>query len=96
MNDAQHDEPIASGRALVAVWLALLCATAVTVWVSALPLGRLRVWIALAIAAGKSALVLTFFMRLRYEPRFFAIMVLIAVATLAVFIGLTFFDVPFR
>lgn len=88
--------PGPSFRLLVAVWLALLGATALTVWASTLNLGRLNVWIALGIAATKSSLVLAYFMRLRYEPRLFSLMVLVAVLTLAVFIGLLFFDVSFR
>lgn len=81
---------------LTGVWLLLLCGTGLTVWASTLDLGHLNVWIALGIAATKCSLVLAFFMRLRYEPRFFSVMVLIAVLTLALFIGLLFFDVSFR
>lgn len=81
---------------LTGVWLLLLVATGLTVCASTLDLGRLNVWVALGIAATKCTLVLMFFMRLRYEPRFFSVMVLIAVLTLAVFIGLLFFDVSFR
>jgi cytochrome c oxidase subunit IV len=81
---------------LVWVWLALLGATALTVWVSCIALGRLRVLVPLGLAAAKCTLVLAFFMRLRYEARVFSIMVLVAVLTLAVFIGLLFFDVSFR
>jgi cytochrome c oxidase subunit 4 len=81
---------------LTGVWLALLGATGLTVWASTLALGRLGVWLALAIATGKCSLVLAYFMRLRYEPRLFSLLVLIAVVTLAVFIGLLFFDVSFR
>jgi cytochrome c oxidase subunit 4 len=81
---------------LIRVWLALLGATGLTVWLSTLSLGRFNVWIALGVAAAKSSLILAFFMRLRYESRFFSVMVLIAVLTLAVFLGLLFFDISFR
>lgn len=91
-----HGEPVTSVRALVAVWAALVAATVLTVWVSRLDVGPFHTLLPLAIASGKCALVLFFFMRLRHEPRFFTIMLLIAIATLATFIGLLFFDVSFR
>jgi cytochrome c oxidase subunit 4 len=93
---AAHAAAVPSFRLLTGVWLLLLGGTALTVWASTVDLGRLNVWTALGIAAAKCSLVLTFFMRLRYEPRFFSVMVLIAVLTLTVFIGLLFFDVSFR
>lgn len=89
-------EPVTPIRTLVRVWVALLALTALTVGVSRLDLGPLHTLLPLAIAAGKCALVLCVFMRLRHEPRFFTVMLLIAVVTLAVFIGLIFFDVSFR
>ena len=91
-----HEEPVTSVRTLVSVWAALLAATALTVWVSRGHTGPFRTLLPLAIAAAKCALVLIFFMRLRHEPRFFTLMLLIAIATLAVFIGMIFFDVSFR
>ena len=84
------------GRTLVAVWAALVAATALTVWASRHNAGPFRVLLPLAIAAGKCALVLFFFMRLRHEPRSFTFMLLLAIVTLALFIGMTFFDVSFR
>lgn len=89
-------EPITSARTLVWVWVALLCATAVTVWVSRCDPGPFHTLLPLAIASGKCALVLIFFMRLRHEPRFFTFMLLLAIVTLSLFIGLLFFDVSFR
>ena len=92
----ESHEPIPSFRGLSAVWLALLGATALTVWASTVDLGRANAWIALAIASGKSSLVLAFFMRLRHESRTILLMFVAAVVTLALFIGLTFVDVSFR
>jgi cytochrome c oxidase subunit 4 len=93
----QHGkEPEVSYPSLVLVWAALVAATALTVCVSHLHLDKCRTLLPVAIAAGKCALVLIFFMRLRHEPRFFTLMCLIAVATLAAFIGLLLFDVSFR
>ena len=94
--EAESEEPTTPVRTLVLVWGALVAATALTVWLSRLDLGVFHTLIPLAIATGKCALVLFFFMRLRHEPRFFTVMLLITLATLATFIGLIFFDVSFR
>lgn len=87
---------IVSYATQVKVWLALLLLTAATVFVSRIELGALHVWAALAIAAIKSALVIAFFMHMKYENRAFKYGLLAALVTLATFIGLTFFDVLYR
>lgn len=78
------------------VWIALLILTAVTITVAKMNLGNLSVAAALFIASLKSALVVYFFMHLKYEEKLFKIMFLVAVATLALIIGFTFFDTSFR
>lgn len=89
-------EPVTRVRTLVLVWVALVAATALTVWISRFDAGPFHALLPLAIASAKCALVLFFFMRLRHEPRFFTIMLLIAIVTLGFFIGMIFFDVSFR
>ncbi|RMF42937.1 MAG: cytochrome-c oxidase [Deltaproteobacteria bacterium] len=81
---------------LVAVWLALLVLTVITVAASRVDLGALNIWVALGIACSKSALVITFFMHMKYENWLFRLFLLIALVTLAVFIGFTFFDTLYR
>jgi cytochrome c oxidase subunit 4 len=81
---------------LTAVWLILLALTALTVWVSRLDLGVNRVWGALAIASLKSGLVIAFFMHMKYEGRLLRWLLFVALLTLAIFIGFTFFDVLYR
>ena len=78
------------------VWAALLVLTAVTVTVAGLHLGAFSVFSSIAIAAVKASLVLFFFMRLKYEPLIFRVMLLAAVATITVIMALTFADVAFR
>jgi cytochrome c oxidase subunit 4 len=80
----------------VLTWIALLILTAVTVTVAGLHLGRLSVLTAVAIAGVKAAVVLSFFMHLKYEKPFFRTMVYVVIGVLAVFIGLTFTDILFR
>jgi len=87
---------IISFTKLAAVWLGLLALTALTVWISRLDLGVNRVWGALAIASVKGGLVIAFFMHMRYEGRLLRWLLFVALVTLAIFIGLTFFDVLYR
>lgn len=89
-------EHILSYRKLALVWLALLALTTATVLVTRLDLGAGKVWAALAIACLKSGLVIAFFMHMKYEARIFRIILSVALVTLAIFIGLTFFDVLYR
>ena len=81
---------------LAAVWLVLLALTALTVWISRLDLGVNRVWGSLAIATAKGGLVIAFFMHMKYEGRLLRWLLFVALATLAIFIGFTFFDVLYR
>jgi cytochrome c oxidase subunit 4 len=83
-------------RKLVATWLALLALTALTVWVSGLNLGINRIWGALAIASLKAGLVIAIFMQMQYEGRLLRWLLFLTLATLAIFIGLTFFDILYR
>jgi cytochrome c oxidase subunit 4 len=79
------------------VWLGLLVLTAITVTTASLNFGRVAIAVVLAIAAVKSTLVLLYFMHLRFEKRMlFKLLVPIAVAALAIFIGLTYTDVLHR
>jgi cytochrome c oxidase subunit 4 len=93
---AAQEHPVVPYRTFVLVWLALLALTATTVAVSRLHLGALNIWVALGIASAKSALVIFFFMHLKYERPLFKLALLVTLVILAVFIGLTFFDVLYR
>ena len=81
---------------LIAVWLGLLFFTGLTVWVSRQQTGVGHVWGSLAISVAKSALVIVFFMHMRYEGRLLRWLLFVALTVLAIFIGLTFFDVLYR
>ncbi|MRR52306.1 MAG: cytochrome-c oxidase [Rhodocyclaceae bacterium] len=83
-------------RKLTFVWLALLILTALTVGVTRLDLKGYKVLAALAIASLKSGLVIAFFMHMKYEGRLLLWLLFLALVTLAIFIGFTFFDVLYR
>ena len=80
----------------VKVWAALILLTCVTVTASMTWPGHVGTAVAMAITPVKAALVLFFFMHLKYEPPIFRVMFLAAVSILAIFMGLTFFDYLFR
>jgi cytochrome c oxidase subunit IV len=92
----QEEHHVVSYRILTFVWLALLVLTALTVGVTRLDLGGYKVLAALAIASLKSGLVITFFMHMKYEGRLLRWLLFVALVTLAIFIGFTFFDVLYR
>ncbi len=93
--DAQSPHIISYAK-LTTVWLALLALTGLTIWVSRLDMGVNRVWGALAIASLKSGLVIAFFMHMKYEGKLLRWLLFVALLTLAIFIGFTFFDVLYR
>lgn len=78
------------------VLLALLAMTGVTVAASYVDLGRLNVWVALAIASVKAGLVLMVFMHMKYEGRLLKLSFLSTIGFLSLMIGFTFWDIAFR
>lgn len=96
MSPGSTERHVISYGTLAAVWLGLLALTALTVWVSRTELGIGHVWGSLAIATIKGALVIAFFMHLRYEGWLLRWLLFLALVTLAIFIGFTFFDVLYR
>lgn len=93
MNEQHH---IISYKKLTGIWLALLALTALTVAITRVDLGGYKVSGALAIACVKAGLVIAIFMHMKYEGRLLRWLLFLALATLAIFIGFTFFDVLYR
>lgn len=93
---AQHESAgtphVVPLRVLLAVFAALIALTAVTVWVAGIDLGDWNLFGALAIATVKAALVALFFMHLRYDSPFNALLFVTGLAFLALFLGLTLID----
>ena len=81
---------------LTAVWVALLALTGLTVLVTRLDLGGYKVLAALTIASLKAGLVIAVFMHMSYEGRLLRCLLFVALITLTIFIGFTFFDVLYR
>jgi cytochrome c oxidase subunit IV len=84
-------------RTYAVIWALLMLLTAITVATAEARIGKLAIVVCLAIASLKSILVFLYFMHLRHEKRLLIKLVVpIALITLSIFIGLTFFDVVFR
>ena len=77
---------------LLAVFAGLMVLTAVTVGVSYLDLGRLNLLVALGVATAKAFLVALYFMHLRYDKPFHAIVLGIGIAMLGLFLILAMVD----
>lgn len=92
----EHQSHTVSYGSYVLIWLGLLALTGTTVVLAGMELGRWVILTALTIASAKSALVLKIFMHLKFEDRVFKIFTAVALATLTIFISLTFFDYAFH
>jgi cytochrome c oxidase subunit IV len=86
---AGHVVPV---RVLAAVWGTLLLMTVLTVAVAGIDLGRLNLGIALAIATTKAALVVLYFMHMRYDRPMNAIVFITALLFFALFVSIALLD----
>ena len=77
---------------LAAVFATLLLLTLLTVAATWFDLGSWNLIIALGIATFKAALVVLFFMHLRYDNPFYAIVFITALVFVTLFLGLTLLD----
>jgi len=90
------DHHIMSVKTATSVLAMLLFLTFVTIAVSKVHLGFMNIIVALALATTKSLFVILFFMHLKYENRMLKGIVFLCFLILAIFIGMTFFDVAYR
>jgi cytochrome c oxidase subunit 4 len=79
-------------KVLVSVFIALLILTVATTEVASLNLGSLSIYVALAIAVIKGALVILFFMHLKYDNPFYGIVLILALFFVSLLIGSTMMD----
>ncbi|HEY4760937.1 MAG TPA: cytochrome C oxidase subunit IV family protein [Thermoguttaceae bacterium] len=77
---------------LAAVFVTLLAMTYITVAATWFNLGNWNLYIALGIATFKAALVLLYFMHLRYDNPFNAIVLITALLFVVLFLSLTLLD----
>lgn len=93
---SQEHEHGLSARTCVIVWIGLLILTTVTVAVSEIDFTYFHILVAMIVATAKAALVVLWFMHVKYEGRAIHIMVFLAFFLLAIFISFTFFDLAYR
>ena len=89
MSEQNHLVPV---KVYLAVFLALIALTAVTVLAAYIDLGFLNMPVALAIAVVKATLVVLYFMHVLYESRLIWLYLAGSVAWLVVLIGITLAD----
>jgi cytochrome c oxidase subunit 4 len=87
---------ISSAGFYLAVFLALIFLTALTVGQSYVDLGRLNLIAVIAIATIKASLVVSFFMHLRYENKFNVLIFLSGIFFIGVFFAYTMNDTERR
>lgn len=92
--ESTHATPHPGYVTFVAVWVALVLLTGALVLLSHFGL-RAAVWGLLTITPLKAALVLYFFMHLKYEDPLLKGVILVALVTLLIFLTLLFSDVAF-
>lgn len=87
---------VSSSFFYMAVFAALICLTVATVGQSYVDLGKLNLAVVILIASLKASLVVSFFMHLRWDNKFNALMFVSAVLFIGVFFAYTFNDTEHR
>lgn len=87
---------IASTQFYVGIFLALVALTVLTVGLSYIHLGAANLAVAIVIASMKAALVVTFFMHLKYDNRFNALIFVCSLLFIGVFFAYTINDTEHR
>lgn len=77
---------------MLLTFAALIILTIVTVYASELSLGAAEIWIAMGIATVKATLVALYFMHLKYDKPFNALLLIFSLVFAALFISLSLVD----
>jgi len=93
---SEHKQHISSYSSHLLVLLILVALTFVTVAITSVPLGAFNTTAAMIIASTKAAIVLLYFMHLKFDDKIFRFMVTLVLAIYAVVIVITFFDYLYR
>lgn len=89
----EHSHHVVPFWQLMAVFIALLILTVVTVAIAKVDLGDMNLFVAMLIACIKAAVVAAFFMHLYWDAPFNAISLVAGVLFVALFVGLSLLDV---
>ena len=92
-HEEEHVGHIVPVHLLAAVAVTLLIATAVTVYTAKyVDLGRFNIWLALFLAFSKATIVCLFFMHLKWDSKFNALVLISSCLFVFLFIGLALTD----
>jgi cytochrome c oxidase subunit IV len=80
----------------IAVVIALLVLTAITVAVTRLEFGALNTLVAMVIAAIKAVIVMAWYMHLKYEKSLYPVLVTAVIILFLLVLFVTFFDYSYR
>ena len=95
-DDGNVHAHISSLKQYVAIFLALIMFTLLTVAVSNVHLGKLNLVVAVVIASMKASLVLLFFMHLRYDNKLYSMVLVLALCFIGIFFAYTMNDTDRR
>jgi cytochrome c oxidase subunit 4 len=93
---SENNHTIVSYKTQALVLLALLVLTGLSVAITQIDLGPLTVTGALLLATLKASLVLIYFMHLKFDNKFFALMVTGVILLIGIVIFITFLDYIYR
>ncbi len=79
-------------KLLLAVYAVLLALTVITVKVTDIEMGNFNIWVALLVALIKASVVALYFMHLRWDSPFNAIILIAALFFVVIFIGVAVLD----
>jgi len=88
----QFSSHVVPASVLVAVFAALLVLTFLSWAATWVDLGVWNLWLAMGIATVKAALVALYFMHLRYDPSFYALVLAVALVFVLLFVCLALLD----
>jgi cytochrome c oxidase subunit 4 len=93
LRQEEHEhEHVVPKSLYVTIFAALMVLTAATVGLAFVDLGFLNIAVALAVAVVKAALVVLFFMHVKYSSRLVQLVVVASVVWLAILFGITLSD----
>jgi cytochrome c oxidase subunit 4 len=91
--DTHGEHHVVPVRVYIGVFVALICLTWVTAWVSTVDLGRWNIFVALSIAFFKASLVVLFFMHVKYSTKLTKMIVCAGFFWLILLLFLTMVDI---
>jgi len=93
---SEHKNHISSYKSQIVVLLTLIVLTVLTVTITSVHLGPYNTAAAMLIASIKGAIVLLYFMHLKFDEKIYRFMATLVLSIYAVVIIITFFDYLYR